>query len=583
MEKKRVVFSTGPDPVSSCRDTGGPGRYPNLFTSCRTILPVTMYPDRETFGKIVAEEPGLSAAGRETLLALYDGPQKIPQILARVNATGQDSGKKEHAISESALRKRLEVLIGPGIVARAGNERTNPYYFIRRSWLFNRYILVRCRENPAGGLLDLKILLGEISRSAGEGKSENVQPRVISAIGERTERSHAVEAAYGTFSSLLGNPGAIGDYLEGIYADIFTGKVPASDIDGSLTRDFLRFVATASPQEHEARFFFWYAQFFQVLDLYDASAATFEHGVGLARRQNLDLEAILSAARISRGSILLHKNDLAGAKDAFLADARRSGAPLFAQAKNLLGAAGVELICGATAPALAPARLTMAARKAAEADPSRQDPDNEEVRADIWRRTGTLFRLTGEYDKARESYVAAEAIYEDGMFWGRVRLIPELAELMRAYAFASPDTATADPYLARAAGLYEEAKVAAQRIRSISRFAHALVGECELARIACQKFGRPLPKDIDAKYSNAFSIYCQIGSKWGMAQCFISESLLYLAMADLYPDKFADTSDKLALAETYAKELGLTAELALIKRIKGHTSPATELNPLTFL
>jgi hypothetical protein len=538
-----------------------------------------MYPDRETFGRIVADEPGLSAAGRGTLLALYDGPLKIPQILTRVNAAGQ----KEHAISESALRKRLEVLIGLGIVARAGNERTNPYYFIRRSWLFNRYVQVRCRGNPDGGLLDLKILLGEISRTGGEGKQEGVQPRVISAIGERTERGHEVEKAYSTFSALLGNPGAIGDYLEGIYDDIFTGKVPESDIDGSLARDFLRFVATAPPNEHEARFFFWYAQFFQVLDLYDAAEATFEHGISLARGQNLDLAAILSAARISKGSVLLHKNDLAGAKEAYLADARRAGAPAFTQARNLLGAAEAELICGAVAPGLAPARLTLAAKMAAEADPGHHDPDCEEVRADIWRRTGTVFRLTGELDRARESYAAAEAIYEDGMFWGRVRLLPELAELMRAYAFAAPDAAAADPYLARASGLYEEAKAAAQRIRSISWFAHTLVGECELARIACQKFGRPLPKDIDAKYSSAFSIYCQIGSKWGMAQCFISESLLYLAMADLYPDKYADTSDKLALAETYAKELGLTAELALIKRIKGHTSPAAELNPLTFL
>jgi len=545
---------------------------------------ITMYPDRETFSTIVAAEPDLSAAGRKTLVALYDGPLKIRPILSRVNAAaGRNSGEKEHAITESALRKRLEVLIGRGIVARAGNERTNPYYFIRRSWLFNRYVLVRCRENPAGGLLDLKILLGEVSRTAGEGKPEGVQPRVISAVGERTERSHEVEKAYGTFSALLGNPGAIGEYLEGIYADIYTGKVPASDIDGSLARDFLRFVATAPPAEHEARFFFWYAQFFQVLDLYDASAATFGHGIGLARRQNLDPDAILSAARISKGSVLLHKNDLAGAKDAYLADARRAGAPAFAQAKNLLGAAEAELICGATAPALAPARLTLAAKKAAEADPEHRDPDTEEIRADIWRRTGTLYRLTGDYDKARESYRAAEAIYEDGMFWGRVRLLPELADLMRAYAFAAPDAAAADPYLARAAGLYEDAKAAAQRIRSISRFAHALVGECELARIACQKFGRPLPKDIDAKYSSAFGIYCQIGSKWGMAQCFISESLLYLSMADIYPDKYADTADKLALAETYAKELGLAAELALVKRIRGHADPAAELNALTFL
>lgn len=546
------------------------------------MIDMMIYPGREIFSQIVEAEPGLSGAARGTLLALYDGPLKIRQILSRVNAAaGPAGGEKERSITESALRKRLEVLIGLGIVARAGNERTNPYYFIRRSWLFNRYVLARCRENPAGGLLDIRILLGEISRSASEGTPEGVYPRVISAIGERTERSHAVEEAYGTFSALLGNPDAIGEYLEMIYEDIYAGKVPASDIDGSLARDFLRFVATAPPGEHEARFLFWYAQFFLALDLYDAAAATFEHGIGLARKQDLDPDAILAAARISRGSVQLHKNDLVGAKEAFLADARRTGAPAFAQAKNLLGAAETELICGAVA--LAPARLALAAKKADEADPGHRDPDAGEVRADIWRRTGTLYRLTGEYDKARECYMAAEAIYEDGMFWGRARLLPELADLMRAYAFTFPDAVTADPYLIRANGLYEEAKAAARRIRSISRFAHALIGECELARTANQKFSHALPKDIDAKYGNAFSIYCQIGSKWGMAQCFISESLLYLARSDIAPEKYAETADKLALAEIYAKELGLSAELALIKRIRGHSDPAQALNPLTFL
>jgi len=326
--------------------------------------------------------------------------------------------------------------------------------------------------------LILKILLGEISRSAGEGKPENVQPRVISAIGERTERSHAVEEAYGTFLSLLGNPGAIGDYLEGIYADIFTGKVPASDIDGSLARDFLRFVATAPPKEHEARFFFWYAQFFQVLDLYDASAATFEHGVGLARTQKLDLGSDpVRRPDLAGEAFLLHKNDLAGAKDAFLADARRSCGPAVCAGKEPARRCrgGTDLWCNSLLHLPRPGSRLPQRRLPKPTLPA-TDPDTEEVRADIWRRTGTLFRLTGEYDKARESYVAAEAVYEDGMFWGRVRLIPELAELMRAYAFAAPDAAAADPYLARAAGLYEEAKAAAQRIRSISRFAHAARG-----------------------------------------------------------------------------------------------------------
>ncbi|MGB8220752.1 MAG: hypothetical protein WCE46_10265, partial [Methanoregula sp.] len=276
-----------------------------------------MYPDRAIFGKIIDKEPALSQAGRETLRALYDGPLKIRQILALVNVSGPVEPKeavKERTITESALRKRLEVLIGRGIIARAGNERTNPYYFIRRSWLFNRYILIRCRDNPSGGLLDLRILLGEISRETPGGKPNTVQPRVISAIGERTERSHEVETAYRAFRERLGDPAAIGDYLEGIYDAIFTGTVPASDIDGSLARDFLRFVATAPPEEHEVRFFFWYAQFFQTLDLYEASSAIFDRGVGLATERGLSLNAILGEARITRGSILLHLNDLAGAK-----------------------------------------------------------------------------------------------------------------------------------------------------------------------------------------------------------------------------------------------------------------------------
>ena len=101
--------------------------------------------------------------------------------------------------------------------------------------------------------------------------------------------------------------------------------------------------------------------------------------------------------------------------------------------------------------------------------------------------------------------------------------------------------------------------------------------------MASRKFNRPLPGDIAAKYANAFDISCQIGSKWGMVQCFLSEALLYHTMAEEFPDKYADTAGKLEQAETYARELGLKNELAVIRRIKTHTSPACELNPLVFL
>ena len=86
------------------------------------------------FQRMVIDEPNLSGAGRETLLALYDGPLHLRQILDIVNTperSATDGGAKDQNISESALRKRLDVLITRGMITRAGSERTNPYYYLR--------------------------------------------------------------------------------------------------------------------------------------------------------------------------------------------------------------------------------------------------------------------------------------------------------------------------------------------------------------------------------------------------------------------------------------------------------------------
>jgi hypothetical protein len=143
-----------------------------------------MYPDRATFQRMVKDEPNLSGAGRETLLALYDGALHLRQILGIVNTAdlaAGDADPKDRNISESALRKRLEGLITRGIIARAGSERTNPYYYIRRPWIFNQYILIKCRDGPSTGLLDLTILLHELSRMTAEGDAALPHPRYISA------------------------------------------------------------------------------------------------------------------------------------------------------------------------------------------------------------------------------------------------------------------------------------------------------------------------------------------------------------------------------------------------------------------
>ncbi len=544
-----------------------------------------MYPDRAMFQRMVKDEPNLSGAGRETLLALYDGPLHLRQILDIVNTPGQsatDDKVKDQNISESALRKRLDVLIARGMIARAGSERTNPYYYLRRTWIFNQYILIKCRDGPSSGLLDLTILLHQLSHMAAEGDSAIPHPRYISASGERTERGHQIEAAYGAFQKILGNKTAIGDYLEGIYEDIYKGKVPESDIDGLIARDFLRFVATAPDEEREVRFFLWYADFFHILDRYLEAYDAFIHGVDQAVLEGLNLPAILARTRISKGHILLHLNDFAGAKEAFFEVCRDKNSSPFAQAKSLFGAGEAELFCGDIATPYAPKRFTDALALCSIADPAREDTDVQELRADILRRTGTVHRLLGQLDDAQTCYLEAEGIYRNGMIRGLVCLLPEQAELLRARAFGSKGT-VAGEHLAAASARYDEAKVLSQRIRNINWFAHSLIGECELARIALLKCNTPLPRELDTKYANAFEIYCQISSRWGIVQTFISEALLYNSSPEAFPDKYAITADKLEHAERLSKELGLKTELALIKRMKSRSEPVPELHPLTFL
>jgi tetratricopeptide (TPR) repeat protein len=537
------------------------------------------------FQRMVQDDPSLSAPGRETLLALYDGPLHIAQILEIINAPGRkEAGKdsKDHTITKSALRKRLEILIDRGILARAGSECTNPYYYIRRPWIFNQYILTRCRDSPKTGLCDLTILLHELSQMAARGDTIQPHPKFISAVGERTARGHQIDNSYTAFKDLLGNKTAIADYLEGIYEDIYDGKVPASDLDGLIARYFLRFVATAPDEEREVRLFLWFADFFHILDRNHDAFEAFRRGVELAGQQKLNLPAILESSHISRGHILLHLNDLAGAKTAFLEVYQDRDAGVFARAKNVFGAGEVELFCGELGPMYAPSRFAKALELCGKADPSQLDADVQELKADVLRRTGTVHRVLGKLDEAGECYTRAEKIYGEGMPRGHVWLLPEKAELLRARAFGAPPE-TAARYIDEAAGLYKDAKEASQGIRNINWFAHSLIGECELARVAHVKLNRPLPKTLDTKYSNAFEIYCQISSQWGIVQTFISEALLYHSAADEFPEKYAITADKIEQAERFSTELGLKAELALIKRVKSTREPVPELHPLTFL
>jgi hypothetical protein len=241
-----------------------------------------------------------------------------------------------------------------------------------------------------------------------------------------------------------------------------------------------------------------------------------------------------------------------------------------------------ELFCGDIASSYAPSRFAQALSLCGIPDPDPETSNVQELRMDILRRTGTVHRFLGHLDLADTCYAEAEQIGRTGMIRGLMQLLPEQAELLRARAF-NADAAAARKYLDAATATYDEAKIMTQRVRSINWYAHDLIGECELARVAYLKCNTPLPKNLDTKYANAFEVYCQISSRWGIVQTFLSEVLLFHASSEEFPDKYAVTADKLEHAERFSRELGLKAELALIKRLKSRTEPAPELHPITFL
>ena len=65
-----------------------------------TVL-LFMYPDRATFERMVNEIPDISISGRQTLIALYDGPLRLRQILSAIN-TRDGANNNTRDLSESA-------------------------------------------------------------------------------------------------------------------------------------------------------------------------------------------------------------------------------------------------------------------------------------------------------------------------------------------------------------------------------------------------------------------------------------------------------------------------------------------------
>jgi tetratricopeptide (TPR) repeat protein len=116
--------------------------------------------------------------------------------------------------------------------------------------------------------------------------------------------------------------------------------------------------------------------------------------------------------------------------------------------------------------------------------------------------------------------------------------------------------------------MYEDAKKASQEVFNINRVAHANLGICEVNRMKRQinmnDFTRPL------------QIYKEIGSEWGVASIYISQSLSCISQNK----EREKVKELLTRAENICQKLNLSEELKLISRIR--EGSRDELHPLSF-
>ncbi len=152
-------------------------------------------------------------------------------------------------------------------------------------------------------------------------------------------------------------------------------------------------------------------------------------------------------------------------------------------------------------------------------------------------------------------YNKAKYIYDAHKFRGEVWLLHGIAELYRA-----------EGNLDEAMRKYEEAKKASQEAFNINRIAHALLGVCEVKRMKEEAHLND--------HEEPLNIYKKIGSKWGIANTYISQAILYTNEGNAEMAK-----ELLNEAMNMCQELNLNEELKLIQRIM--EGDVDELHPLS--
>ena len=338
---------------------------------------------------------------------------------------------------------------------------------------------------------------------------------------------------------------------EGIKKDILSGNLKG--ISSALLNEYRQKGISADDPKSIIRSYLLLSDYFHISDEYEDSKKAFETAQRFAKEKNIKIEDLLVDLQISYGHILLHLNDLENAKSIFQQSISNNENHPILRARDLFRIGEIFVFQGGYDEALKSFNQSiMICNEYLDTDLSQSA---YHILADNYRKMGTAYRLKNDYGNAKKYYDQADGIYNQFGFRGRVWLLHGIGELYRA-----------EKKFDEALTIYEQAKVESQHVCNINRVAHALLGICEVKRMM---------KTIDLNdYAKPFEIYNKINSKWGIANTYISQSLVCMDCG-----KMEDAKGLLDKAETIVQELKLNGEIKLIQRVR--EGAVDELHPLS--
>jgi len=295
------------------------------------------------------------------------------------------------------------------------------------------------------------------------------------------------------------------------------------------------------------------SDYFHLTDEYEDSKRAFYIAQGKAKKSNIKIENLLTDLNISLGHILVHLNDLKNAKNIFQQSISKRDNPPILKARDFFRIGEILVFQGENDNAIKNFKKSMKiCHKYINTNLSRTAYC---ILADSYRRMGTAYRMKEEYQNAKDYYDKADHLYKLYGFRGRVWLLHGYAELYRA-----------EKKFDEAHKMYTQAKIKSQETCNINRVAHAQLGICEINRMI---------KKVDIyDYSIPLQIYKKINSKWGIANTYISQSLIYI-----YYGKIKQAIKLLNIAKDICQIMKLNIELEIIQRIK--KGSLSELHPLS--